>query len=46
MFIFNSLLAVLIAVATRLALMRSKYFQEVVKDLPPMPPGLWRLGAS
>jgi hypothetical protein len=39
MFIFISLLAVLIALATRLALMRSKYFQELVKDLPPVPPG-------
>ena len=40
MFVFTSLLAVLIAAATRLALMRSKYFQELAKDLPPMPPGL------
>jgi hypothetical protein len=40
MSIFISLLAVLTAVAARLALMRSKYFQELAKDLPPMPPGL------
>jgi hypothetical protein len=40
MSILASLLAVLIAVAARLALMRSKYFQELGKDLPPVPPGL------
>ena len=40
MFVSISLLAVLIAAATRLALMRSKYFQELAKDMPPVPPGL------
>ena len=40
MSILASLLAVLTAVAAKLAIVRSKYFREHAKDLPQIPFGL------
>jgi hypothetical protein len=40
MWIVALLSSVLVVVAARLALIRSMYFQELGKDLPPMPVGL------
>jgi hypothetical protein len=40
MSILGSLFVVLVAVAARLAMERSRYFRAHAKDLPPMPLGL------
>ena len=40
MLIASSLLAVMVVVGARLAMLRSEYFRERMKDYPLLPPGL------